>query len=277
MTYRDVVRRDLVSTYRARTVPAVAALLLATTLVVVLGLLWAAEPGYPPTMEVAVLTVGTAVAVLVPLVALVATYGALVGERASGSVRFLVGLPNSRLDAYLGKYCARAAVVVGPLATGLVVSAVVVGVAFQDGSTLAFLVLAGASCLYALAFVGLGLAISAVSSTTNRAVAGAVGVYVALRGGWPALQAGLLRLTGAEPYPPFPEWHYWLGRVNPMNAYVELTTLSAEFRWGHLLLAQERGVSTVAVTPEFALVVLLVWAVVPPALGYRHFRDADLL
>lgn len=277
MTYRDVVRRDLASTYRARTVPVVATLLLASTLLVVGGLWWAAEPDYPPTMEVAVLTVGTAVAVLVPLVALVASYGAIVGERDSGSVRFLVGLPNSRLDAYLGKYCSRAAVVVGPLAAGLGLSAVLVGVAFQDGSIVAFLVLAAASCLYALAFVGLGIAISAASSTTNRAVAGAVGIYVALRAGWPALQASLLQLTGTEPYPPFPVWHYWLGRVNPMNAYVELTTLSAEFRWGHLLLAGERGVSTVAVTPEFALAVLLAWTVVPPAVGYLYFRDADLL
>lgn len=277
MTATDVLRRDLTSVYRARTVPVVALVMLGVSLGAVLLLWWLSPPGFPPVAEGAVLVVGTLVGVVVPFVALVATYGAIVGERATGSVRYLVGLPNARLDAFAGKYAARTAAVAGPLAVGMALSAPVFGLAFEGGSTAGFLLLGLFAALYATCFVGLGLAVSAASATPNRAVVGVVGVYAALRGGWPALQAALLHLAGSDPYPPFPGWYFWVGRVNPMNAFVKLTTLVADFRFGHQLLSREQGVETVAASHEFALAVLLAWVVVPPALGYLAFRDADLV
>lgn len=277
MTWRDVARRDLTSAHRSRTLPAVALAMLALTAGLVLLLLWLADPEYPPSMEEAVLLVGTAVALLVPLVAILATYGAVAGERTAGTVRFLLGLPNSRADAYAGKYVSRGLIVVVPLAVGAVLAAPLVAVGFEHGSAGGVLLLGAASVLYGLVFVGIGLAASVGLATETRAVAAALGAYLLLRVGWPAMQAGALTYVGAETFAPYPAWYYWLGRVNPINAYVALTTRLAEFEYGHPFLSSAGEVNTVATTPGFALAVLLAWAVAVPALGYLQFREADLV
>lgn len=43
------------------------------------------------------------------------TYGAILHERNSGSIRFLLGLPNSRRDIVVGKFLGRSGTVAVPL------------------------------------------------------------------------------------------------------------------------------------------------------------------
>jgi len=243
------------------------------------------ESATRPSMQTAVVSVGSALSFLLPLVGLVGSYAALVGERETGSIRFLLGLPNSRTDAYVGKYLGRAAVVLAPLIIGLVLTGVVVALVFANGSFLGILGLAVVSAIYALLFVGIGLSASAYADSSNRAVAVVIAVFVALRVGWPALQ--FLGVQGMENPRPFPEWFFWIGRLNPINAYVKLTTLFADFEFGHPLIttpgqfvpstAVRPVAETVATTPVFAAVVLLVWTVLAPVAGLAYFRSRDVL
>jgi ABC-2 type transport system permease protein len=229
-----------------------------------------------PPMEVAVVGVGSGLSLVVPLVGLLASYAALVGERETGSVRFLLGLPNSRDDAYLGKFLSRAAVVSVPLLVGLALTGVVVQFTFEDGSLLGMLGLAVVTIPYALLFVGIGLTASAYADSSNRAVAVVIAVFTVFRAGWPAVQS--LLLQGMEDPYPRPEWFFWIGRLNPINAYVKLTTLFAEVEYGHPLLSRpDEVVQTVATTHWFAAVVLLVWTVAAPVFGLLYFRRRDLL
>jgi ABC-2 type transport system permease protein len=234
------------------------------------------SPEYRPDNRMAVLVVSGALSMVLPLVGLIGSYAALVGERTTGSVRFLLGLPNSREDAYLGKYLSRSLVVLVPLVAGVLLAAVVVGTSFEDGSFLALVGVGLVSVPYALVFVGIGLTASAVADTDNRAVAMVVGAFVVLRAGWPALQwVGLQSLPRMQRYPR-PEWYFWFGRVNPINAYVKASEafLASD---GHPLITEARGLSSVAITLEFALFVLLAWAVAAPLVGYWYFQRRDLL
>lgn len=229
-----------------------------------------------PQMQVAVAAVGSGLSVLLPLVGLLGSYAALVGERETGSVRFLLGLPNSRTDAYLGKYVSRSVVVLTPLVIGLGLASLLVPFAFEDASVLALLGVAAVSVPYALLFVGIGLSASAYADSSNRAVAVALASFVVFRAGWPAVQ--WLGLQGLRDQYPRPEWFFWIGRLNPINAYVKLTTAFADFEYGHPLLAQPgEAVSTVATTYGFALVVLLAWTALAPLAGLVYFRARDVL
>jgi ABC-2 type transport system permease protein len=294
MSYRHVWRRDLLSSYRSRLVPAVAVLLVLATAGVVVGMYaLASDVGGPPDQQTAVFALGAVLHVLVPLVGLLGSYSALVGERESGSVRFLLGLPNSRLDAFVGKFASRLTAVVVPLTAGLLVCTVAVGALFRNGSYLDMLGLTAVTLLFALLFVGAGMALSAVTSTSTRAVVGAVGAFAALRGGWPALQLALTEIADVETYPFPPEWYFWVGRINPLNAYVKLTEAYANFGpRGHPLLTRSTqtsfdrateeqvvtaSVDSVAVTPEFAAVVLVAWAVAVPLAALAVWRRRDLL
>jgi ABC-2 type transport system permease protein len=236
----------------------------------------------PPTMQVAVVGVGTVLSFVLPLVAMLGTYAALVGERERGSIRFLFGLPNSREDAYLGKYLGRATVVVAPLVVGMAVAAVVAAFTYQSGAVLGLVGVAVLSVPYALLFVGAGISASAVADSDNQAVALVVGVFVLFRAVWPAVQ--WLSIQGLrDPYPR-PEYYFWIGRLNPMNAYVKLTTLFVERGVNHPLLTgpstyegATAASTSLATSHGLAVVVLLFWTVVAPLVGLAYYRRRDLL
>lgn len=244
------------------------------------------EAAARPPMKLAVVSVGSGLSFLLPLVGLVGSYAALVGERETGSIRFLLGLPNSRMDAYFGKYLSRSVVVLVPLLVGLVLTGIVVTLTFTNGSLLGIIGLAVVSVPYALLFVGIGLSASAYAESSNRAVAVVIAAFVSLRVGWPAIQ--FLGIQGLENPRPFPEWFFWVGRINPINAYVKLTTLFADFESGHPLIstpgevvgpfAASRPVAdTIATSHEFAAAVLLVWTILAPVVGFVYFRNRDVL
>ena len=256
----------------------VAVVVVAFTVLAVVVTLALRDPtgvGARPGTGTAVLFAGGGLSFLLPLVGLIGSYAALVGERETGSVRFLLGLPNSRDDAYAGKFAARAAVVCVPLVVCLLLTGVIVALTFRDGSFLAMVGLTAVSIPYALLFVGIGLTASSYAETSNRAVAVVIAVFAVLRGGWPAVQ--FLMLTGVEDAYPRPEWYFWVGRLNPINAYVKLTTLFAEFEYGHPLITTPDEVATVTTTHWFAAVVLLAWTVLAPVAGLLYFRRRDLL
>ncbi|MFC6938494.1 ABC transporter permease subunit [Salinirubellus sp. GCM10025818] len=256
----------------------IAAVVLAFTVLAVVVTLALREPsgsGARPGMGTAVLVAGGGLSLLLPLVGLIGSYAALVGERETGSVRFLLGLPNSRDDAYAGKFASRSTVVCVPLVVCLLLTGLIVALTFRDGSFLAMVGLTAVSTPYALLFVGIGLTASAYADTSNRAVAVVIAVFAVLRGGWPAVQ--FLTLTGVESVYPRPEWYFWIGRLNPINAYVKLTTLFAEFEYGHPLITTPDEVATVATTHWFAAAVLLGWTVLAPVAGLLYFRRRDLL
>jgi len=288
MTWRDVARGDLLHLRRSNMGWAVTTFVLLSTVGVVVGGigLQALSPYTVVELQDALLLVAGIQAAVLPLVALVASYGAIVTERRTGSIRFLLGWPNSRFDAYLGKLVSRTLLVAGPLVVGLLV-AWPLGVAGLAGegfgvsrAAVGLLTVLFWSVVYTVVFVGVGLTLSASVGTTTRAVAGICGSLLLFRGLWPASQWLLLQTRPVEyaTGQPYPEWYYVVGRLNPMNAFVKLTAPVLKPEIYHPLLTVPEGpaVGYTATTAGFAAVGLLLWVVVAPWLGYAVFRSADL-
>lgn len=283
MSWQSVARGDVRHLRRSRMAQAVCALLLLATIGVVLGAI--ALVGMDPNTSIprfadVMLAIAALLSHLLPLVALLGSYGAIVTERKMGSIRFLLGLPNSRLDAYLGKFVSRSLLVLVPLVAGLLVAGVVGAVAFRQPSLTAFAGLLLPTIPYAMIFVGFGLTISAAVSTETRAVVGVVAVFAVFRGVWTGLQWGALQLAtapGEYPSPPYEAWYYLLGRLNPINAYLKVTTevISPGVRNG-LISAPREPVGYVSLTAGFAVFSILLWLAIAPWAGYARFRDADL-
>jgi len=285
MTWQTVLRDDLQGVRRSRLGQGVAATTFAFTagiaILVALAQLTSTS-GEAPPFDTIVLLVGSVLSMILPFIAMLGSYGAIVQEREHGSVRFLLGFPNSRLDAYAGKYLSRSLVLSAATTAGLLVVAAVGFGILREPDAVAFLLFVVATLAFGLVFVGVGLALSAVLDSETQVSTGIISTYVLFRGLWPVAQWAGLYLTrpdGQQGIRPYPEWYFYFGRLDPINAYVKLVNvLFNDDRFTPLLTnPQGAELDYLAVSTPYSAAALVVWVVVVPVVGYRLFRDRDLL
>ena len=231
-------------------------------------------------------------------IALVTSYGALVEERDSGTLKLLLSLPHSRLDVVLGKLAGRSAVIVLPVVAGFIVALVALiatGTAVTIETLFPQIAL---TLLLAVVFISIGVGVSAAADSTRQATVGALGLYFLFAILWALVAKGLpsLAVEAAKRLPgvsqPAPETivqsRMFIKYLNPLRAY---ETLIAQLYYdpaqARLLKAgmneqfilqivfQRNGVPFY-LQGWFILLVLLAWIVVPPVLGYRVFSRSDL-
>lgn len=122
-----------------------------------------------------------AVILLEPLLLLGLCYRAIVGDRTSGRIKFILGLPNSRTEYFVGTVLSRTALVVVAIVLSLVVGFLVSAATFVISPNPVHFVLFGvATVLYLLVFASVFLAISATVDTKPAAILGCIGVYFLL-------------------------------------------------------------------------------------------------
>ncbi|WP_302082789.1 ABC transporter permease subunit [Salinibaculum rarum] len=230
-----------------------------------------------------VVTIITPVAsIFVPLTAVIASYLAIAGERESGQMNILLSLPPSRRDVVLGKFLGRAAVVLGAVVVAFVV-ALIPSLLLYDGFPAgSFLLTMGLTGLLGLAFVGLAVGISSVSTTRTRAMAPTVGVVILFATG---LWGGLMQAINFIADLGFdttldPEIIDLLRFISPSQAYSRLFNRLvrprlAESAGGSSQVADISG-QAFFVQDWFVFLLLAAWVVVPVAIGYLRFAGADL-
>ncbi|PSP78157.1 NosY protein [Halobacteriales archaeon QS_1_68_20] len=293
-TWRDVARKDFADAVRSKMVWGVVGVFVSF-----MGLLLlVAGAAFPSDVEVeaemGLAFVAELAQLFVPLVALIAAYMSVVGERRSGSIRVLLSYPFTRFDVVAGKLVGRAVVIGSALLVGLVVTlglAVVVYGVPEAGATLG---LFASVLLFGLAFTGLGVGISAASATRGKAMAAVIGIYLLFLMFWEPIAAGVYYvLNGTRPGIQVEAWYFLLKRLSPIEAFRALADSIFEISIGSPVLLPVED--TAGATPEqlelanrvagelpfylsewVLVVVLLAWGVVPAALGYLRFRDADL-
>ncbi|VTT86607.1 Nitrous oxide reductase maturation transmembrane protein NosY [Halorubrum sp. DM2] len=208
---------------------------------------------------------------LVPLVGVVVGYGAVSGERESGSLKLLLSLPHSRADVVFGKVVGRGAALALAVFAGFLLPAavlIVVPVTFNAGAFLGYTVFAAA---LGVVFVSISVGCSAASSTQLRALIGSIGVYVLFVLLWSVLTG---RLVGAVPGSVInalplsaTQIRVFLQVSNPTSA---VEVLSNAFLGGQLFSGQQanRQLSAAAM--------LVFWTVAPPLAGLLKFDADDL-
>jgi ABC-2 type transport system permease protein len=239
-------------------------------------------------------------AVLLPIVALVATYLAIAGEREAGIIKFTLSLPNTRREMFAGKLLSRLGIVAGGVVF-MYVAAVSVAVtrhgAFPVGVIFGTLLV---TLVYGATFVSIALSLSAAAASRSRAIAAAFGSYFVLV---------ILYVFPLVRIPDMVEWVHTtlLGAdanqdlynaveyTSPFLAYRKATNLvvpeeleETVFRRSATGGAEGGGPETatgaaeaaseipVYLTDEFSVVVLAFWLVVPLLVGYWRFEGADL-
>ena len=230
---------------------------------------------------------------LIPLTGIVVSYAALVGERESGTMKLLLALPHSRLSVVLGKLLGRSGVVAVPVLLGFLVAAPVFPILGVTLEPVGFLAFALATALVGIVFVAISLGASAAASTARRAVVGVVGLYVLFTLLWGQFSNAVFRRIAENTdlgNEALVKVSLVVRHVNPVRAYESLvasvgpqsplqarTSVFSGLQGQFYAQALQQGGGLPFYLTDPALVVyLLLWIVVPVALGYWAFERADL-
>lgn len=272
MSWQAVARKDFEDAVRSWW------LLGLTTLFVLLtsGVAYVVRPGGGGTFSSnAILGAisGTLVTTLIPLIALIMAYSAVVGERESGSLKLLLSLPHSRADVVFGKVLGRSVAIAAPILVGFILPALLLAVGplqFDAGSYVGYILL---TAFLGTVFVGIAVGFSAAMRSQQLATAGAMGLYLLFVPLWGAVQFPLqiyLQLSGGVPgWVPLTgqEIFRMIRLLNPTGSF---KILSGAFLNDQLFTGGDVSLQVAALTMLFG------WLLLPPLLGLWKFERADL-
>ncbi|MFC4541187.1 ABC transporter permease subunit [Halosolutus amylolyticus] len=293
-----IARKDFEDAVRSRMIWAVMGVFVFLMVVISAG---AASNGLAeaePT-EIIPLVANIGGQLMIPVLALLVGYMAIVGERQSGSLRVLFGLSHSRWNVFLGKLASRLGVIVVATAVACLVALGMVVAMFDSFPARTLLAFSLLTVLLGMVFTAIAVAVSAMSASRMQAMAGAIGSYVLFTLGWHPLVAGVHYLVeGSLPGYEAAGWYFFLLRLNPLEAYTQVSSeLADQFIWGifgwqgvvedipaetlqepnALMLSNRLGGDLPLYLQEWTAVpILLLWIAIPLAIGYWRFEGADL-
>jgi len=251
----------------------------------------AVDGGAESSVTTAIEILGLPLQLIVPIAAILAGGSSVSGERESGSLRLLLGMPVSRGEVVLGKFAG----VFCALCVGI-------GVVFVSATILSFITygsvplwklggLSVAAILLAGAFVGFSTGVSAAVATRKRSIAVTIGGLFVLTFLWEPTVAGIYyAVQGTLPSETIPAWLVFIERLNPVNAFAVVAgTLGAgvvyplrvtfgllEYGVEAILTQQCNGTASGLVSDPLVLIILVGWIVVPIGIGLLRFRAVDL-
>jgi len=163
MTWPTIARKEFADALGSRMLWTIVAIIaVMTSLSAALSLL---VPELDGGAETAIGGASQFAGLLVPIMALIAAYLAIAGERESGSLKVLLGLPPSRGEVLVGKFLGRSGVVAVGLVLGFAVSGVVTLAVYGTLPLTAFVGTTALTAFLGVAFVGIAVGISALTAT----------------------------------------------------------------------------------------------------------------
>ncbi|WP_049924202.1 ABC transporter permease subunit [Halopiger djelfimassiliensis] len=241
---------------------------------------WASElfeqGGAGSTLEL-LIALQTPAGILVPVIALVVSYRSIAGERADGSLQFLLGLPHRRRDVVLGKVLGRTGVVAVSILIGFAVGLLGLFAFVGDVSPVDYAGFTLVTILFGFVYVCLGVGLSATARSTTTAAIAALGLIVLFWVVWgTAAQILLYVIEGQLFVMPVPDWYLAFVSLPPDAAYG--SAISAVLGEPQFEMAQAYDLESppLLARPWFGFVLLACWAVVPVAVGLWRFERVDL-
>jgi len=268
MTWKIVARQDSSVTVRARSVK----LLLGTLAFVVLlaGYIYPVVGTEPISTARFPEFVHGSLTTLVPFVAMLMGYGAVVGERESGSILLSLSLPHSRRDVVFGKLFSRTGLVTVPLVGSLLVAGALVVYPFGELLFWRFLGFVALTVLFAVVWSALGVAVSLMVATRRRALVLGFGLVFLFVIVWDtAADALALGLNAAGVIDgELPDIIQFLVGIEPGHVFGRVTTG---------FITPDASIGGPWYLNEWVgLVLLVLWAFGPLGLAYRRFNGSDL-
>ncbi|MBF0283268.1 MAG: ABC transporter permease [Magnetococcales bacterium] len=230
------------------------------------------ELGVKP-LAVTVVSLASLTIFLLPLIALMLSYDALVGEAERGTLLLLFTYPVTKTQILLGKFTGHVTVLAIATVVGYGAAGAAAGLnagGADPQSWKAFAALLGSSALLGGVFIALAYLISALVRERGTAAGAAIGVWLLFVVLYDMGLLGLLAATKGQIHEKiFP----WLLLANPADVYrlFNLTTFDNVRAFSGLA-----GLSgQISFSPALLLGVLTAWMVVPLILAVAVFKRRE--
>ena len=255
---------------------------LATTLLLAALALTLTFLGSAPTgnvgvraLDVVIVSLSSLTIFLLPLIALLISHDAIVGEMERGTMLLLLSYPVGRWQVVLGKFVGHLAIlafatVLGYGAAALALAAT--GAEIGGQSWIAFAAMVGSSVLLGAVFIAIGYLISALASDRGTAAGIAIGISLLLVLIYDMALLGLLVVDQGK--------MLTQGAVNallmanPTDVYRMFNL--ASFANVSVFSGMAGLAGAIAVGPAALLAALAAWALVPLALAVLAFSRREL-
>lgn len=204
---------------------------------------------------------------LIPLIALVLGFDAIVGERERGSLDLLLSMPITRLELLLGKYFGLAAALAFSTIAGFGLVAIVLSAKLDLNALYHYFGFMLSSVLLGCAFLSLAVMLSVFAADRTRASGLAIATWFFFVLVFDLLLLGALVVTGGQ----------WGGEIFP---YLLLANPADVFRILNIFSLDDvrtlYGLATVfpraLADPWLLGLVMLAWIVVPLGIASWRFR-----
>ena len=214
---------------------------------------------------------------LIPIIALMLSYGAIVGEIERGSMSAFLSLPVKRFEIILGKFVGLSSVLAVSIIAGFGIAGIIIGLNIGEiniGEYLFFLV---SSILLGMVFICLGLFASSFFKRRSTSMGMAVFLWFFFTMIWSVITLGVASMIvdiSSIASGEIPDWYFAIEMINPLSSYNGLVSINIES-------VSNVGQQFLGSYPDFystpiLTLVLLIWLAVFLILSILLFKKRDL-
>jgi len=215
------------------------------------------------------------VQLLIPIIALILGYAAIIGEIERGSMSALLSQPFTRLEILIGKFVGLGSILAITIFVGFGIAGIVIALNVPDVDFIQYLIFIAATILIGLVFLSIAIFFSTVFKKRTAAIGGAIFLWFLFNMILPIVFVGILTAsTGFENLMTgeIPTWYYVMSLINPLSIYSIFTTLALDIvAQGELITVYPDFFSS-----ELMIILLVVWIVVFQLLAYWRFSKKDI-
>ena len=262
-----VAHKELRDRLRNRWVLAVA--LVFTAFALVIAYFGGAQQGAVGlrSIEFTIASLVSLVIYLIPLIALLLGFDAIVGERERGSLDLLLSLPITRFELLLGKYLGLAAALTLSTLAGFGLVAALVVVQTGTAGLEPYAGFMFSSVLLGLAFLSLAVMLSVFAGDRTRASGLAIAMWFFFVLVFDLLLLGLLVVSGGETGS---DWFPYMLLLNPADVFRILNVFSLDDV--RTLYGLTSIVPGALAKPWLMVLVMLGWIVAPLSIATWRFH-----
>ncbi|MFE3846268.1 ABC transporter permease subunit [Thermoplasmatota archaeon] len=215
------------------------------------------------------------VQLLIPIIALMLGYSAIIGEIEKGSMNSLLSLPVTRLEILLGKFFGLGSLLAITIIIGFGLAGIVIGFNVSDVDYLGYIIFIFATILIGLVFLVLALFLSTLFNKRSTAMGGAIFLWFFFNIILPIVFVGILAASSdiINIVNNAPDWYHILNLFNPLQVYSFLVTLNvgAALSLDNISIAYPEYYSNILMT-----IILLFWIICFMLLSYWRFNKRDI-